>query len=424
MKDEQLQASSESTLRTLLIFLVCLVFSRALILTAIYHLTHGHELSNDVAMHMRMVRSPLGILDNTLPKQEYPPLLPVLEALFGYPLSRVLPDFLTIRITMILWETVLGVLFFYFLRALGVRGTRRAVCLLAFVVLPAGWLTTTVMAQDDAIAACGFLLPLFLLVTGRQVAALFASGFGLIAAKIFVGLELVGLLPMVDRRNRIKAMAAGLLPVAVVYGGMTVHRVLHSLPLPLLSFKPNPYFGTNFWLVLHRYENLNLSAIGTYTGFLALACSFIPIVLLLRIPRPRWTPHLISVACAAMLLIFFSLFYHVEPEYFLIVLPLLIATAEGAADVCWYSLIAIVPWFGKFFQNATFMSDAARTSGKVVSNDLFHRFFHSSPEKWLTADQLIFSVLTLYVSWRWSAKLWTPSAQPAFVEGRSAHVNA
>ena len=401
----------------LLLFLLGILLSRALILFAVHHATHGHEFSNDTSMLMEMLRSPFGLLTNKVHRQQHPPLLPVMEALFGYPLTFFCSDFLTDRITMILWETVLGALFYSLLNALHITGSRRTLCLLAFLALPTGWLTTAVMGEDDAIAACGFLLPLILFLNGKQVAALFASGFGFVAAKIFVALQLIGLFPFVDPDRRLRATLAGLAPVVLLYGGMTAYDLSHSMPVPLLGFKPNPYFGTNFWVILHHYEGVNLAAIGSYTGFLALGCSLIPIILLYRRHRTDWTPQALTVACAAMLLIFLSLFYHVEPEYFTIMLPLLIVTAETTGDVVCYTLVAVVPWFGKFFQNAAFMANAATNSGKAVPNKLFHEIFRSSPEAWLTADQAIFSVLTLYVSWRLCAKLWRTEKSASLPKG-------
>lgn len=400
-------------------FLFTLAGSRLALLIALRLITHGHELANDVSMHMDMVRSPLSVILYTIPAYEqHPPFLPFLEAVIAYPLQRFTSDFLAIRCLMISYEIALGYIFYRLLQILSFSKLKRASCIVAFICLPTGWMTTTVMGQDDSIAACAFLLPLLFYVKDRKRIALLLAGIGVIAAKLFVILELINLIPLTRFQKKprklgqiIKPALIGFSPIIAVYGIIAISRLKHAQPLPLLGFRPDPYFGTNFWMVLQRQAGINLHKVSALSGFIALLAATIPSVLL-TLRRGGKVSHRDIILCTGCgTLLFFSLFYHVEPEYFTIVMPVLLLGAETVTDAVSLSLIAFVVWAGKFFQNASFHYKADLNSGKEVASHLFISVFHSSPLAWLTTDQLFFSLLTLYVGGVWINKLRLPATR-------------
>jgi hypothetical protein len=392
--------------RGLISFATVVLLSRLLLLSILSAITHGHELSNDVQMHMSLIRHPSAVLLYTIPGYEqHPPFLPFVETWLGYPLQLVLSDFFTLRLVMIGYEVGLACLFFNLLQRLEIRGMRRNLCLVAFILLPSGWMTSTIMGQDDSIAACAFILPILLYACRRRGAALFLSGIGVIAAKLFIALDIVVLLATCTRRTITRSVLLALGPIVLVYGAMSVHRLLHGYPLPLLGFRPNPYYGTNFWTVLQRTYGWDLHKLGILSGLLALAASTLPAPILLKAPPDHRSSYCVVLAAAASGLLFFSLFYHVEPEYFLIVVPLLIATSENWRDWLGTSLIAVVPWTAKFFQNAVYMANANINSGKFLALRVFRTLFHSAPVPWLTADQLLFSGISICVAILWCLKL-------------------
>jgi hypothetical protein len=383
-------------------FALAVLASRILLLAVLRIATGGQELSNDTAMHMGMIRHPMSVLLSTGYSQN-PPLLPFIETLLGYPLQLFLSDFLTLRLVMIAYETVLAVLFYRLLNALALSEARRGFCFGAFLLLPMGWMTSVVMAQDEVIAAAAFLVPLLLFVSGRQRAALFACGVGVVAAKLFIGLELLTLAALGGRRRLLQYLLLGLAPIGITYGAMTLHCLLHGLPPPLLGFRPDPTYGTNFWILLRVYAGIDLRAVGPYSGLLALAASLAPAAMLLRSRRARDLglddrPILISVAANTSLLIFFSLFYHINAEYYVMTMPLLLAASRDATDVLTSALVSVVPWAGKLFQNAQFLAHADVNSGKMLALKYYALIFRSSPEYWLMACQIVFSILTVFIS--------------------------
>ena len=397
-------------------FLFGLVCSRLALLSFLLLMTHGHELGNDVSMHMAMVRSPFAVLLYKVPAYEqHPPFLPFLESAIAFPLQTVFSDFVSIRVLMITYELGLGFIFYRLMTRLSLSSSRKGFCLCAFLLLPTGWMTTTVMGQDDSIGACGFLLPLLLYISSRKRLALLLAGVGVVAAKLFFILELICLVPLTTLSssrqragNILESAAIGFAPIFLVYGAISIERLTHTQPLPLLGFRPDPYFGTNFWMVLQRDAGFNLHRMGTISGIVALAAALTPCLILYHRSERELSARDVLTCAAACLLLFFSLFYHVEPEYFTIVMPVLILTAESSGDAVWLTLVAIVVWAGKFFQNASVLYEADVNSGKAVALKAFTLVFRSSPLTWLTADQLVFSVLALYVSVRWTHKLMRP----------------
>lgn len=401
---------SHHSIDTPLRYGLLLLALRLLMLVALWLLTGGHELSNDTSMHMGMVRHPLSVLLGTYPEyQQNPPLLPFLETTIGYPLQLYLPDFVSLRVVMIVYEALLGALFCQLLIVLRLGDRQRHLCLIGYLLLPMGWMTSVVMAQDEVIAATAFLLPLLLLATGRERGAILACGIGVIAGKLFIGLELLTLIALSSRRRLARNIAIGFAPIFIVYGLMTLHRLQHGLPLPLLGFRPDPIYGTTFWMLLRNHAGVSLRAVGPYSGLLALGASLVPAAVVLG-RRGRGTVRpvdalTIALAANTSLLLFFSLFYHVNPEYFIMTLPLLLATARDGIDAAGGVLVSIIPWAGKFFQNAQFMAQAGTNTGKVVAMKYYALVFHSPPEYWLFACQLMFSVVIMSLSIRCCLRL-------------------
>ncbi len=389
----------------------CLLLSRLLLLAALYAITGGHELSNDTPMHMGMIRQPLSVLLHSIPEYaQNPPLLPFLETVAGYPLQLRLNDFLSLRLVMIGYETVLGLLFFLLLNALKLPAGHRRLCLWGFLLLPMGWMTSVVMAQDEVIAAVAFVLPVLLWVRGYERAAILACGIGVIAGKLFIGVELLSLIALSDSRTWIRRACLGFSPVVLTYGVMTLYQLSTRHPLPLVGFRPDPSYGINFWIVLKTYANVDLRSIGPYSGVAALLVSMLAPVLAWRTGVHRSDPSLVVVTVSTSLMWFFALFYHVNPEYLIMTLPLMLATAVSRADAWACVLLAVLPWAGKFFQNAVFMSKADLTPGKQIALRYFHAIFQSDPAAWLLACQIAVSVLLFAVSIRGCVRLLQSAA--------------
>ncbi len=392
-------------------FVFALAASRLILLVLLFFVSGGQELSNDTKMHVAFLGSPLAVLSYQFPGYEqYPPFLPMLEAAIGYPLHFIFPNFVTVRLVMIFYDVIAGGLLFALLGKLGVQGSRKGLCLAGYVLLPMGWMTSVVMAQDDSIGAVAILIPIILAMSGRLTAAFFLCGLGVLAAKLFVMLELVTLLAFCPRARRLTSAAIAFAPILVVYAGLSLHRLANGFPLPLLGFHPDPYFGTNFWILLHTYGGLNLAKYGSYSGVLALAAAMIPAGIVLARGIQFTDRMSIPLAVSASVMLFFSLFYHVNPQYFMLIFPLVIAIAQNGADALDCLLLSIIPWAGKLFQLAEYRVGLDANAGKAVALNLYTKLFHFSPDYWLAGTQAVFSLFTIYLSVKWCLRLARSSA--------------
>jgi hypothetical protein len=382
-----------------------MAISRLALLALLWFITGGREISNDTSLHMEMVRSPFFMFTGNENPDLFPPLLPLMEAWLAYPLQTFLPDFLALRLTFIFYEVLLAAMFYRATDQLGFDMARKGWCLIAFLALPMGWMTSTVMAQDEVIASCLTLLPILVTIGGWPIAGLALASFGVLAGKIFITLVLLVLFVACREGSLTLRILAACGPLVLVYVPISVMRWMHRQPPPLLGLRPDPYFGTNFWILLKHYFGLNLEMAGPYSGVLALWAALIPVSMLWRagrIPRPK-VALIVAVNCTLMM--FLALFFNVLAEYFMIVVPLLILTAAGIWDVAACAAVATMPWAIRFFQNAVSMHKANETPGKFVVLKYYQMIFRTSPEPWLVASEALFSVVMIGIAVMWCRRL-------------------
>lgn len=382
-----------------------LLATRLALLALLYFVTGGREISNDVALHMDMVRTPFFMLTGNDFPDLFPPLLPLLEAWLAYPLQKLVTDFLALRFTFIFYELALGFLFYRAIQILDFAKTRVWKCLWAFLLLPMGWMTSTIMAQDEVIAACFVLLPTMAMMAGWPLTALAIAGIGVVAGKIFLVLVLLVLLAISQAPSLRARLAAGFGPIFLVYVPVSFVRWLHDQPQPLLGLRPDPYFGTNFWILLKAHFGLNLEAAGAYSGLIAFAAALIPVWLVWKSRRISQPPIVLVMAVSCTLMLFLALFYNVLAEYFVMVFPLMILTAVTRWHAIACAAVAALPWAIRFFQNAASLMMADTSPGKLVVLQYYKMIFHSAPGPWLEGSEALFSVVMLAVAVLWTIRL-------------------
>ena len=365
-------------------------------------------------MYMALIRHPLGIVSYAFPGYEQlPPLQPLLEAVIGWPLQWcIVPNFFTLRLVMISYEAAAAAGFYWLVSDLIMSPPKRVLCLAGFLALPTGWMTSVVMAQDDPIGATFVLVALLLAIRGRLIGALLLCGTGVLAGKLFLGLEVIALLAFCRKSTFILGSLAAFGPILGGYGLLTIHRLANGFPLPLVGFRPDPYFGTNFWMLLAKYYHVDLGRMGPLSGVIALVASVVPVLIVRHRPLASNTRVAMVNTTLGTLILFFSFFYHVNPEYFMLVGPLMLLCAIDRVDVAACILVATLPWAGKLFQNATYLRGLDVSGGKLLAYRFCKSLFGNSPAMWLAATQAAFSLLTILVGARCCFRLLQFSAVP------------
>jgi hypothetical protein len=332
-------------------FLGILALTRIGVLAATAVLVGGDEFTNDVPVHLGLIHAPfdplVGLTDQLVGAEEenapYPPLLGLVEAMPAYPLQLVLPDFYAMRLTYIGYELLTAAFFWLAIRPIVADPVLRHRAALAFVVLPMGWVTSAVMAQDEVIAACWLALALWLAASGRHRGALLACGAGIVAGKIFLAIPLVALVVALPvGRIWTRAVAALAIP-AVVYGWVIAAAAIRGKGAPLLDFTPTNEFGINAWVLLTDYLDLsNASAKDVSNLLCAVAC--VALVALYARRRDGFTLARAIALSAAMLLWVFVLFYHVNPEYYVMLLPLTLALFLSWLELALTTAVFAIAW--------------------------------------------------------------------------------
>jgi len=387
------------------LFLSFVLVSRILMIVGVVRLTGGAELASDVAMHWRMVAAPWDLLmGNTTVYGQHPPLLPLLEAVFMRPLEMLLGEaapFWAPRLTFILWELLLGWLF-WLATALPftTHSTARA-ARLAFCLNPCGWMTTAVMAQDEVIAATFLLAAVLVTSRGHRRAGLLLCGLGVVAGKIFLLLGVLGLSVHgargAGRRGSalVQSLGLGLLPVGLIYGWVGMAAFLHGNPWPLSGFVPEVPFGVNIW-----------PAVLAVTGLATVPAMVLSLVLVavasgVVCTRGAWeggegaAPQRLAVLLAALFFWMLAVFYHVNPEYYLLACPLGLLAAKGTRDILLMVGVCALPWGVNLFYGISRVLVEGGPPGKAHIARLYERIIGLDPHAWHGGMLLVSSVATL-----------------------------
>jgi hypothetical protein len=379
-------------------FLAVFVFSRLLVMYAVGLATGGREFTMDVGMHQGMAEAPLGpLLGQPYEEGQHPPLLGLMEAAFYCPLHRVFPVFYAMRLIYILWEAVGALFCVMTLRLASANGLHRLLGLLALLILPAGWMSSAVMAQDEVIAGAVLAAALWFFFSGRAGLSAFLCGMGVAGGKVFLLLPLAAFVVFSGGlRGSLRTAAFGAGPVVFFYGWAAVAAAVTGASLPLVGFTPPNVFGTSVWtlaggvfgfgLEFMRRASVGLSA-------LVLAAVFIYVY------RRNGTQRLSATAMAALsgvlLIWFFNLFYHVNPEYYALLVPAAVLLVGSWKKLLMLLAVYSAPWAVNFFYGVAGALSEGGGGSKGAFVALYEALFSSPPGSMLTIALAVNAVLFL-----------------------------
>ena len=344
--------------RELLLLLGAVLLTRLAVLAALGVGLSGEEFTEDVKLHMGFVREPFDLVTGESRYTQFPPLIGFMEGIFAYPLQLFMSDFYAIRLTYIAFEVLTAIPFWLAARRLIADDRRRHWALAGYVVLPMGWITSVVMAQEEGLMTLFLLSALCLALDGRDRAAILVCAAGVGVAKIFLVFPLAALVLLLKRGSFISRAALAAAPVLLVYGGATIIASANGNEPPLSGFTPPNSFGVNLWTYLTQYADVGYETAKSLSTPLALAAGLLPLALvwLRRADFPR---ERLPLLWAAMLVWVLTLFYHVNPEYYAYVVPLFLLFFRTRIEIALLVILATVPWG----VNLVF-ADAAKGGGR------------------------------------------------------------
>lgn len=379
--------------------------SRLVLLAAVVAFTNSEEFTEDAPMLAGLALHPFDVLaGHTATYGQHPPLLGLLVAVVFVPIRALTSDFVALRLSFIVWEAVAAGLAVAAVDAVVDDPGRRRWARLGLLVLPMGWVTSTVMAQDEVIAAAFVAAALWLVAIGRPRAALVVAGAGVLGGKIFllvVVAVLVTSLPWATARRR---AALALAPAVVLYGWCVAAAAARGEPLPLVSFDPDPFFGVNAWVEALARDLVSLSTARALSELLVAAViGWLVWAALRRSPAPGLSPARLAAVMAAGLTWSWLLFFHVNPEYYVLLMVPALAVASGRRQWAVVAALATVPWVVNLFYAADYRVDQGGVKARI--SDLVARAVPGDPHWWYLASLAACVAVTA-----WAAVIFTRAA--------------
>jgi hypothetical protein len=398
------------------LWLAALAVSRIVLLLVLVHLTNGREFTDDVPLHLSMMQEPMQILLGTHPENaHFPPLLPLVESAIGQPMLAVFGPFVALRLAYIVTELAAFASTWALLGMTCAPAARRLLAA-TWIIAPATWMTSTVMAQEEMISMLCFALMSLLLLRRRVLSAILVCSVGVLVAKIFFLVPLLALVvsppPRSFRGLALRALLAGA-PIAAVYVPATIiwHRA--GLGLPLATFSPPVELSTTFWAVAPRWTSLSLDAIKHVSMVLALVGGLAPLAILWWRGDKAQGKTLIQL-CTAMLLWVYALFYCISPEYYVLFLPgLLVVLPLGWAIAFLLGMMSLA-WGINFFYGVANALDAGESTGKATFVGIYQSVFPWEPGTLHDLALAGFVIMSFWLAWRVTRRLVNRAApEPA-----------
>jgi hypothetical protein len=400
--------------RELLLLLAAVLVTRLVILVAVGTAVHGDEFTEDVKLHMGFVRDPFSLVTGASRYNQFPPLIGFAEAIFAYPAQLFMSDYYAIRLTYALFEVLTAIPLYLCARELIADDRRRHWALAGYVILPMGWVTSVVMAQEEGMMTLFLLVTLYLVLKGHDRAALLVCAAGVGIIKIFLLFPLAALVFLLRRTGTFwsRALLAAA-PVVVVYGGTTALAKALGHHAPLTGFTPPNSFGVNIWTYLTTYAGVGYSTAKSISTPLSVLAGLLPLGLVMlrggRLPLTK-----LPLLWGAMLLWVLSLFYHVNPEYYAYVIPLFVLFFRTRLEIALLVVLSGSSWG----VNLVYGSQDGKGGGRAkladvynklspVSNKVAYQFFI-----WLTiVSTAIAAVLLTWQTWQAAKPAAVPEAE-------------
>ena len=364
-------------------------------LAAVYSISGGAEFTYDVSVSAHLAGAPFEPFTGTRYwAGQYPPLQGMAEAVFFLPLRYFMGEFMAIRLTFIIWEAVAVFLAWLCINRMQVPERMARMGMLLLVIMPAGWMTSAVMAQDEFIAGSFLAGSVFLWMRGKRTLAIVLCGLGVGAGKIFLVLPLLGLMAaaMAEGAGG-RPLLAGAVASSAPYLIVALAATLKGQAVPLLGFTPPFDFSTGIWNLASGYMDISRMTAKRASTALGLFASLAPLCwLMLKGELRGISMDRLALTLVVMLMWFFNIFYHVNPEYYALVLPLMVLALRDIRAILSAYFVLSLPWAVNLFYGLMSAIESGASGGQGGFIRLFEAVLPGGPGDYLKAA-LIISVI-------------------------------
>ena len=320
------------------------------------------EYSDDVSFQLTFINDPLALLLGQDVAEDagylppFPPLLPIVLWLFSTPTLTLIGGaagaFLATRITFAVFEAAA-----LWLTRVAMRSAGRSPRAVQFgsalwLVAPIGWMTSSVMSQQEALAAAFAALVCALVASRRFGLALLACGVATVAAKVYFLVPIAGLIVIGPWGVRAVAWRALLAfgPIVLAYS-LAATQWASAGRIGLASFTPQVEPSINAWGLVPMIHDVGDETLKRVSAIVALLLGLLPAVVwklrARREGRAADGPEALRVLVAQFLWVFAS-FYLVSPEYLLLAVPGLLVVLRTRASIAVVGVLLTIPWATNF----------------------------------------------------------------------------
>jgi hypothetical protein len=312
----------------------------------------GLEFSDDIQFQQIYAADPLQLLlGRSTTYEVFPPLFPLVISSIHAPLSNILSPFAAMRMAMCTIELIAWPLLWWIIVHTA-QGRARHLLAITYIIAPMSWISTVIMCQDEAISLLFFAAVVVALLRGRLRLAICLCGVGVVAAKIYFLVPLVGLLSVPAKRSWrdwMQDLLFGLSPILATYALQAALTGRPGVAFEAFRDFVIPFqMSVSIWALVPRFVPVSDEDARRISAILALTLSLLPLLAMRIRGNPVQPKEQVRLIVAMILWVYLS-FYHVNPEYGLIVVPGILAILRPLASSLVLLIGFTLPWAVNFF---------------------------------------------------------------------------
>lgn len=342
---DPIEPSPQAWRRKWLIVLAFLVVWQLLWLALAYFASRGKEFGGDVGTYRTYINDPTVLLSERH-KSAFgggiaAPLLPLELAAWVSFFKLALPEFLALRLTMVVHVTIgMAIGLWFAFRDYGApRGRSSWLIAILLATIPVGWVGGAIMTQDDSVSAAWAGIALWACVAAGPIAGTLATGAGMFFAKPFLAVTIGGIwigYPKARRAVTVCGVSLGLLFLAFLWWRDGNFELLKQ-------FIVRPFMGASpygiWWMLFGEFSERPVRNLATFLTAASIA-AFAAVAVRRRLSV--WS------AVVGLYCLFFTFFYGVMPEYEMWYLPFLLVVLWQCAQRGQWGTFAC-GWLHSFF---------------------------------------------------------------------------
>lgn len=356
----------------ILLWIAAFLLLRIGISVALYLICGGHEFSDDMRHHIYYIQNPLCILfaDPQAPYSYSPPLLPLLMSIFpSISFALGVPDFLALRSGPILLETIAFALYCCYCQR-GESQRQSTWKRLVWLLCPAAIMTSAVMSQDEMTSVLFSVIIAIFILRNQALWSGIAIGLAIVSSKIFfmiiAGSSILG---YGVRNLRVAIFRA--VPIVAVLA--VVYAVFFTAVWIRDSAMTNPVMplglSTSMSSVLQMQTSLPDSTLRTLSQLTGLLAGLIPPALLWITNRRPDTTGILALI-VAMVSWVLLLFYNLQPEFLVFLIPFILIVDNGWRAALWCWLVLGLSWGVNILYSARYYGGSTHPVKAPLANTI------------------------------------------------------